>query len=255
MTHLQAVSVQPEAHRAFHFLSQRPAPRGRIHGTPVPVDAGPTAHLVGLGEKMADRMCSLLRSRQIAARDHADILGVGSCRQSGTPSCLIIAGHALPNADTEAVGAMTGTGPVPPMVIVAESVDARIASWAIQTGVVDLIANSGNDDHVIDAVERALDVDRRRRHEADLLKQLSFRFATLTRREAEVMMLVAQGLLNKQVGGELNISEITVKAHRGSAMRKMEARTFADLIRMADILAPLQIAPSDVVPAQVRPAT
>ena len=249
MTHLQALSIQPEAHRAFHFLSQRPAPRARIHGASAPVEAGPTAHLVGLGEKIADRMRTLLRSRQIAARDHADILGVGSCRQSGTPSCLIIAGHALPNADAEAAGA------VPPMVIVAESVDARIASWAIQTGVVDLIASSENDDHIIEAVDRALEIDRRRQREADLLKELSFRFATLTRREAEVMMLVAQGLLNKQVGGELNISEITVKAHRGNAMRKMEARTFADLIRMADILAPLQIAPSDAAPAKIRSAT
>jgi FixJ family two-component response regulator len=84
----------------------------------------------------------------------------------------------------------------------------------------------------------AIERDRQRRTADDNASQVRQRFETLTPREQRVMMLVTTGKMNKQVAGELGVSEITAKIHRGAAMRKMGARTLADLVRMADVVKP-----------------
>jgi FixJ family two-component response regulator len=84
----------------------------------------------------------------------------------------------------------------------------------------------------------AIQRDQQRRVVENDVSRLKERFETLSPREREVMMLVAVGKMNKQVAGDLGISEITVKIHRGAAMHKMAARTYADLVRMADALKP-----------------
>ena len=89
---------------------------------------------------------------------------------------------------------------------------------------------------MLDAVTAAIKRDRQRRSSENDVVSLRDRFTTLSAREQQVMMLVVAGKMNKQVAGELEISEITVKIHRGAAMRKMGARTFADLVRMAEVL-------------------
>jgi FixJ family two-component response regulator len=85
-------------------------------------------------------------------------------------------------------------------------------------------------------VRSGLELDRNRRKEAERLGELRARLETLTSREAEILRLIAEGRLNKQVAAALGISEITVKVHRGQVMRKMNARTFADLMRMVGML-------------------
>jgi FixJ family two-component response regulator len=89
---------------------------------------------------------------------------------------------------------------------------------------------------MIDAVRTAIERDRQRRVIEHDITQLRQRLDTLTRREQQVMLLATAGRLNKQIAAELGISEVTVKIHRRAAMRKMEARTFADLVRMAEVL-------------------
>ena len=91
---------------------------------------------------------------------------------------------------------------------------------------------------MLDAVTAAIERDRQRRLVENDVSQLRQRFSTLSPREQEVMLHVAAGKMNKQVAGDLGISEITVKIHRGAAMHKMGARTYADLVRMADVLKP-----------------
>lgn len=97
------------------------------------------------------------------------------------------------------------------------------------------------------AVVAAIETNRRQRLVEARNAEICVRFSTLTRREREVMSLVVTGLLNKQVGGDLGISEITIKAHRGSVMRKMGARSLADLVRMADAIAACDGEQADVV--------
>jgi FixJ family two-component response regulator len=88
---------------------------------------------------------------------------------------------------------------------------------------------------MLDAVMAAIEHDRQRRAVDCHVSQLQHRFATLSPREQQVMLLVTSGKMNKQVAGDLGISEVTVKIHRGAAMRKMGAKSLADLVRMAEV--------------------
>ncbi|MGR3783961.1 MAG: response regulator transcription factor, partial [Albimonas sp.] len=115
----------------------------------------------------------------------------------------------------------------------------------MKAGAVDFLAKPFREQDLLDAVARAVELDRARRAERHGLDGLRARYAALSPRERQVMALVAAGLLNKQVAGELGISEITVKIHRGAAMKKMGARTLPDLVRMQDALSAAAPRPAD----------
>jgi FixJ family two-component response regulator len=119
---------------------------------------------------------------------------------------------------------MTGHGDVP------------MSVKAMKAGAIDFLPKPFRDQDMLDAVTRALDQDRKWRESKQALANLQRRFQSLTRREREVLTLVTSGLMNKQIAHELNVTEITVKIHRGHAMKKMEARSLADLVRMAETL-------------------
>jgi FixJ family two-component response regulator len=119
---------------------------------------------------------------------------------------------------------MTGHGDVP------------MSVRAMKAGAVDFLPKPFRDQDMIDAVSTAIERDRRRRAADGEVARIRDHFATLSPREQQVMTLVTAGKMNKQVAGDLGLSEITVKIHRSSAMRKMDARTLADLVRMAGAL-------------------
>ena len=119
---------------------------------------------------------------------------------------------------------MTGHGDIPMTV------------RAMKAGAVDFLTKPFRDQDMLDAVTAAIERDRNSRDEARILSDLQARFATLTAREREVMALVTAGLMNKQIAAEIGIAEITVKIHRGHIMRKMAAKSLADLVRMAQTL-------------------
>jgi FixJ family two-component response regulator len=93
---------------------------------------------------------------------------------------------------------------------------------------------------MLDAVSTAVERDRKRREDGKGFAATRDRYESLTEREKQVTVLVASGLMNKQVAGKLSLSEVTVKIHRGSAMRKMQARTLADLIKMVEHIKPVE---------------
>ena len=107
---------------------------------------------------------------------------------------------------------------------------------AMKAGAVEFLTKPFRDQELLDAIQVALSLDRTRRESEKAVSLLRSHFETLTSREREVMALVATGLMNKQIAAELNISEVTVKVHRGHVMGKMEARSLAQLVRMAGIL-------------------
>ncbi len=107
---------------------------------------------------------------------------------------------------------------------------------AMKAGAVEFLPKPFRDQDMLDAVQLALERDRNRRKNAGDATKLKASFKTLTAREQEIMSLVTAGLMNKQIAGQLGVSEITVKVHRGSVMRKMGAKSLAELVRMADAL-------------------
>jgi FixJ family two-component response regulator len=107
---------------------------------------------------------------------------------------------------------------------------------AIKSGAEEFLTKPLREQELLDAVQACIEQDRVRRQEASLVVGLQKRFNSLTSREREVLPLVITGRLNKQIAGQLELSEVTVKVHRGQIMRKMRARSLVDLVRMADKL-------------------
>ncbi|MCW1431771.1 response regulator transcription factor [Novosphingobium sp. JCM 18896] len=123
-----------------------------------------------------------------------------------------------------------------PIVMMTGHGDIPMTVRAMRVGAIDFLPKPFSPDDMLAAVLRALETDSTRRASAGDSERLRSAFARLTPREREVMGLVVTGLMNKQVAGRLNLSEITVKIHRGNVMRKMEAQSLADLVRMAEQL-------------------
>ena len=123
-----------------------------------------------------------------------------------------------------------------PIIFMTGHGDIPMSVRAMKAGALDFLAKPFRDQDLLDAINLALGADRERRAREQASQGLHDRYASLTPREREIMALAASGLMNKQIAGELGTSEITVKIHRGNAMRKMQARTFADLVRMAEAL-------------------
>ena len=123
-----------------------------------------------------------------------------------------------------------------PIVFITGHGDIPMSVRAMKAGAVEFLTKPIREQDILDAVRLALDRDRNRRDEEKATSELKRKFEELSHREQEIMAFVTSGLMNKQIAGELQLSEVTVKVHRGHVMQKMGARTLPDLVRMADIL-------------------
>ena len=123
-----------------------------------------------------------------------------------------------------------------PIIFITGHGDIPMSVKAMKAGAVEFLTKPFRDQELLDAIGIALNLDRTRRENAKAVSNLRALFKSLTPREREVMALVTAGLMNKQIAAQLNVSEVTVKVHRGNAMGKMRARSLAELVRMADVL-------------------
>jgi len=123
-----------------------------------------------------------------------------------------------------------------PIIFMTGHGDIPMTVKAMKAGAVDFLTKPFRDQDMLDAVAIAIERDRARRKDEKIVAELRAVFETLTARERDVLGLVASGLMNKQIAAEIGLAEITVKIHRGHLMRKMGARSLADLVRMAEML-------------------
>jgi FixJ family two-component response regulator len=152
------------------------------------------------------------------------------------PSCLILDIRLPGVSGLDFQTDLTAANIRIPVIFVTGHGDIPMTVQAMKAGAVDFLTKPFRDQDMLDAVLRAVDRDRKRRTSEKAALGLRAQFENLSAREREVMALVTKGLMNKQVAAETGLAEVTVKQHRGSVMKKMGARSLADLVRMADAL-------------------
>jgi FixJ family two-component response regulator len=181
-------------------------------------------------------LSTLLRSVGMDVAGYASVADFARAPRPDVCSCLLL-DVRLPGASgLDLQDQLNRDGVALPVVFMTGFGDIPMTVRAMKGGAVDFLAKPFREQDLLDAVHQALARDRERRAKRHAHAALASRYATLTPREKQIMALAVRGLMNKQIAGEVGTSEITVKIHRGNAMRKMEAKTFADLVRMAEAL-------------------
>lgn len=156
------------------------------------------------------------------------------------PNCLILAISHRGSNGIEVQRQMAGERAEMPIIVISSDEDIPTTVQAMKAGAIDFLVKPCKQEVLLAAIRQSLERSRVLLDREMQLRDLRHRYASLTPRERQVMALVVSGLLNKQVGGELGISELTVKAHRGQVMQKMKANSLADLVRMAGKLGPMR---------------
>ena len=155
---------------------------------------------------------------------------------TSVPSCLIL-DLSLPDVGgLELQKRMANDRPDLPIIFITGHADVATSVRAMKAGAIEFLTKPFGHDELLSAIDFALGRSRADLGRAEELRDIRDRYKSLSRREREVMALVVSGRLNKQIGVELRISEITLKAHRGKVMRKMQAASLADLVRTAERL-------------------
>ena len=152
------------------------------------------------------------------------------------PCCLVLDVRLPGLSGLEFQSELARRGTDVPIIFMTGHGDIPMTVQAMKAGAVEFLTKPCRDQELLDAVRLAIEGHRARRKEEKHIAILRDQFASLTAREKEVVGLVTEGLLNKQIAAELDISEVTVKMHRGNIMRKMQARSLAHLVRIADLL-------------------
>ncbi|WP_371867422.1 response regulator transcription factor [Pseudoduganella guangdongensis] len=179
----------------------------------------------------------LLRSVSLDSEDYASCTEFLKAAKPDVPSCLLLDVRLPGISGLEFQSQLIALGIDIPVIFMTGYGDIPMSVQAMKAGAVDFLPKPFRDQDLLDAVNAAIEKDIARRESQASSQLLLRRFEGLTDRERQVMQLVTTGLLNKQVAFELGLSEITIKLHRASVMRKMDASSLADLVKMSEKLA------------------
>jgi FixJ family two-component response regulator len=185
---------------------------------------------------MRDALGTLFRSVGLRVEVFASAPEFLQSKLPDVPSCLILDIRLPRLGGLEFQAELVKAGIHIPIIFMTGHGDIPMSVKAMKAGAIDFLTKPFRDQDMLDAVAVAIERDRQRRVDEKLLSNLQTLFAALTPREREVLTLVAAGLMNKQIAAEIGIAEITVKIHRGQLMKKMGAKSLADLVRMAEAL-------------------
>ena len=200
------------------------------------IPAAPVVFVIDDDASVRDAISSLIQSVGLRTEVFASVSEFLAHKRSSTTSCLILDVRLPGVSGLDFQSELSKANAEIPIIFITGHGDIPMTVKAMKAGAVEFLTKPFRDQDLLDAIQVALERARMKEEKERVVSDLKRNFGTLTPREQEVMARITGGLLNKQVAAEIGVTEVTVKVHRGNVMRKMAAKSFADLVGMADLL-------------------
>jgi RNA polymerase sigma factor (sigma-70 family) len=199
-------------------------------------EANPSVYIIDDDAEFRDSVGRLLRSVGLNIREFSSVSDFFAADPTNGPTCLVLDVRMPGRSGLELQRDLVAANRQVPIIFMTAHGDVPMTVQAMKGGAIEFLTKPFRDQDLLEAVEAGLARDRARRESEKALDAVRQRFETLSPREREVMIHVTAGRLNKQIAGDIGITESTVKVHRTHVMRKMKARSLPELSRMADML-------------------
>ena len=199
-------------------------------------ESGPIVYIVDDDANVRDGLQDLLQSVGLQSKTFSSTTALLKSKLADQVSCLILDVRLRGLSGLDFQAEMAKQQIKVPIIFITGHADVLMSVKAMKAGAVEFLTKPIREQDLLDAVRVALERDRTRRQSERDMQALRARYDALSNREREVMRLVVAGLMNKQAAAEIGISEVTLKVHRHNIMKKLSARSLADLVRMADRL-------------------
>ena len=196
----------------------------------------PVVFVIDDDRLVRDSITDLLLSIGLRAETFGSAQEFLGSKRADAPGCIVLDLRLPGSSGLEFQRTLAESGIELPVIFISGHGDISTSVRALKSGAIEFLTKPLHEQELLDAVQAGIERDRTRRQQDKLIAELRKRFVSLTPREQEVLALVVTGRLNKQIAGQLGVSEMTVKVHRSQAMRKMRAKSLVDLVRMADQL-------------------
>jgi len=196
----------------------------------------PVVFVIDDDKLVRDSITDLLLSVGIRAETFGSAHEFLGSKRADAPGCIVLDLRLPGSSGLEFQRTLAESGIELPVIFISGHGDISTSVRALKSGAIEFLTKPLREQELLDAVQAGIERDRTRRQQARLVAELRKRFMSLTPRQQEVLAQVVTGRLNKQIAGQLGLSEMTVKVHRSQVMRKMRAKSLVDLVRMADQL-------------------
>jgi FixJ family two-component response regulator len=199
-------------------------------------DANPSVLIIDDDAEFRDSVARLFQSIGLHTQQFSSVSDFFNASPPDGPTCLVLDIRMPGKSGLELQRELAAANREVPIIFITAHADIPMTVQAMKGGAIEFLTKPFRDQDLLEAVQAGLARDRARRENDRALGAIRTRFDTLSSREREIMLQVTAGRLNKQIAGDMGIAESTVKVHRTNLMRKMKARSFPELSRMADML-------------------